>query len=223
MHLFQHSRSFWMPSEKNVRLSSKPLMHRFFHLGTHLARTLRKPSLLWMMSYAEPWLISKWFANSSIVTRRFLRITAKASSTMLSIMDVRPALFSSFTLVRPCWNFSIHSYTLRRGKALSPYWADSLRWISAPVTPSDHKKHITPRCSSFLHTNSGAVIPFVSQRKTKLFDDAETFHKRRQRCYLLACACRKQHRQPIKNYNTCADTYWLTLVDETQPIQNRKQ
>jgi len=40
----------------------------------------------------------------------------------------------------------------------------------------------------------------VSQRKAKLCDDAETFHKRRQRCYLLACARRKHYRQPIKNY-----------------------
>ena len=150
-------------------------------LGTHLAQTLRKPSLLWMTSYAEPWLISKWFANSSIVTRRFSRIMARASSTLLSVMDVdgRPALSSSFTLVRPCWNFSIHSYTLRRGKALSPYWADSLRWISAPVTPSDHKKRVTPRCSSFVHMESGTAISIVSQPKAKLCDDAETFHKRR--------------------------------------------
>ena len=86
------------------------------------------------------------------------------------------------------------------------------RWISAPVTPSDHKKRITPRCSSFVHTESGATISIVSQRKAKLCDDAETFHKRIQRCYLLACVPRKQYRKHTKNYNTCADTYWLTLV-----------
>ena len=184
------------------------------YLGTHLAQTLQKPSLLWMMSYAEPWLISKWFANSSVDTCRFSRIMAWASSTLLSVMDVdgRPALSSSLTLVRPCSNLSIQSYTLCRGKPLSPYWADSLRWISAPVTTSDHKKRVRPRCSSFVNTESGADILIVSQRKDKLCDDAETFHKRRQSCYLLACARRKQYRQPIKNYNTCADTYWLNLA-----------
>jgi len=129
-------------------------------LGTHLAQTLRKPSLLWMMSYAEPWLISKWFATSSIVTHRFSRIMAQVSSTLLSVMDVdgRPALSSSFKLVRPCWNFSILSYTLCRGKALSPYCAESLPWISAPGTPSDHKKQIRPHCSSLVHTESGTAI-----------------------------------------------------------------
>jgi len=128
-------------------------------LGTYLAQTLRKPSLLWMMSYAEPWLISKWFAISSIATRRFSRIMARASSTLLLVMDVdgRPDLSSSFKLVRPCWKFSIHSYTLPRGKALSSYCAESLLWISAPGTPSDHKKRITPRCSSLVHTESGAA------------------------------------------------------------------
>ena len=54
---------------------------------------------------------------------------------------------------------------------------------------------------------SGAAILIVSQRKAKLCDDAETFHMRRQRCYLLACARRKQYRQPTEHYNTCADTY----------------
>jgi len=116
--------------------------------------------LLWMMSYAEPWLISKRFATSSIVIRRFSRIMAQASSTLLSVMDVDgcPVLSLSFKLVRPCWNFLIHSYTLRRGKALSPNCAESLLWISAPGTPSDHKKRITPCCSSLVHTESGAAI-----------------------------------------------------------------
>ena len=51
---------------------------------------------------------------------------------------------------------------------------DSLQWISAPVTPSDHKKRIMPRCSSFVHTESGTAILIVSQRKDKLCDDTET-------------------------------------------------
>jgi len=59
----------------------------------------------------------------------------------------------------------------------------------------------------FVHTDSGAAILIVLQRKDKLCDDAETFHKQRQRCYLLECSRRKQYRQPIKKYNTCADTY----------------
>jgi hypothetical protein len=39
----------------------------------------------------------------------------------------------------------------------------------------------------------------VLQRKAKLCDDAETFHKQRQRCYLLACARRKQYCHPTQN------------------------
>jgi hypothetical protein len=35
----------------------------------------------------------------------------------------------------------------------------------------------------------------VSQRKAKLCDDAETFHKQRQRCHLLACV----YRQPTEH------------------------
>ena len=68
-----------------------------------------------------------------------------------------------------------------------------------------------PHCSSFVHTESGAAISIVSQRKAKLCDDAETFHMRRQRCYLLAYVRRKQYREPIKNYNTCANTYTPTV------------
>ena len=152
------------------------------------------------MSYAEQWPISKWLSNSSIVNHRFSRIMARVSSTLLSVMDVdgRPVLSSSFTLVRPSWNFWIHSYTLRRGKALSPYWANSLWCIWAPVTPLDDKKRITPRCSPFVKTEIGAAISIVWQRKAKLCHYAETFHKRRERCYMLACARRKQYCQPIK-------------------------
>jgi hypothetical protein len=53
-----------------------------------------------------------------VVTHRFSWIMVWASSTLLSVMDVdgHPALISSFTLVHPCWNFSIHLYTLRHGK-----------------------------------------------------------------------------------------------------------
>jgi hypothetical protein len=47
----------------------------------------------------------------------------------------------------------------------------------------------------------------VSQRKAKLCDDTETFHKWRQKYNLLACEHRKQYSQPTQNENTSADTF----------------
>jgi len=150
-------------------------------LGTHLAQTLRKPSLLWMMSYAEPWLISKWFATSSIVTHRFSRIMARASSTLLSVMDVdgRPALSSSFTLSDGVWIFlsiRIHFALVKHCPHIELIVFDGFQLL---VHLQTTKKRITPRCFSLVHTESGAAILIVSQRKAKLCDDAETFHKRR--------------------------------------------
>ena len=37
----------------------------------------------------------------------------------------------------------ILSYTLLRGRALSPYCVESLRWISAPGKTSDQRNRIT--------------------------------------------------------------------------------
>ena len=65
---------------------------------------------------------------------------------------------SCVTLVRPFFNFSIHSYTLCCGKTLIPCCAESLRWFLAPDTPSDHKKWIAERCSSLVQTESWAAM-----------------------------------------------------------------
>jgi hypothetical protein len=41
---------------------------------------------------------------------------------------------------------------------LFPYCAESLSWIAAPDTPSDHKNRISKHCSSLLQTESGAAM-----------------------------------------------------------------
>ena len=78
---------------------------------------------------------------SSIVTLLSVRIMTLASSSFSSVVDVdgRPERSASITLVRPFLNISVHSYTLHRGNALSPYWVHKRAWISAPVTPSAHR------------------------------------------------------------------------------------
>jgi len=77
-------------------------------------------------------------------------------------VDRRPAP-SCLIFVRQFFNFSIYSYTLCSGKTLFPYCAESLRWISAPDTPSDRKKkRIIERCSSLVQTESGAAIVNVT-------------------------------------------------------------
>jgi len=83
---------------------------------------------------------------------------------MLSVVavDGRPAPSSRVTLVRPFLNFFIHLYTLRCGKTLFPYCAESLRWISAPDTSSDYKKRITERCCSLVQKESGATMVNVT-------------------------------------------------------------
>ena len=62
-------------------------------------------------------------AISSIVTVLSVRIMVLASSSYSSLVDVdgRPERSASITRVRPFLNISIHSYTLRRGNALSLY------------------------------------------------------------------------------------------------------
>jgi hypothetical protein len=51
----------------------------------------------------------------------------------------------------PFLNMVIHSYMLSCCKALFPYYAEILRWISAHGTNSTHKIHNTPRCSSLVN------------------------------------------------------------------------
>jgi hypothetical protein len=53
--------------------------------------------------------------------------------------------------------------------------AESLRWISAPGTPSDHNKRITDhnkriteRCSSLVQTENGAAMVNVTVKTNEL-------------------------------------------------------
>jgi hypothetical protein len=48
------------------------------------------------------------------------------------------------TILRPLLNTSVHPYTSRCNKILPPYCADSFGRISAPLTPSAHKKGSLP-------------------------------------------------------------------------------
>jgi hypothetical protein len=122
--------------------------------------TLWNPSQSWMISWAEPWLMGRWCAASSIVTCQLSRIVAQTGSIFSSVVDVdqRPDSSSSVTLVWLFLNMVIHLYILQCGKALLPYCAESLQWISAPGTSSAHKHLITARCTSLAHRESRAVI-----------------------------------------------------------------
>ena len=55
-----------------------------------------------------------------------------------------------------------------------PYCAESLRWISAPDTPSDHKKRITERCSSLVQKESGAAVVNVTVGTKELTEQLQT-------------------------------------------------
>ena len=71
-------------------------------------------------------------------------------------------------------NFSIHPQTPRCGKTLFRYCAESLRCISAPDTPSDHKKRITERCPSLVQTESGAAMVNVTVGTKGLTEQLQT-------------------------------------------------
>jgi hypothetical protein len=58
----------------------------------------------------------------------------------------------------------IHLNTLRCGKALFPYCAGSLEWISVPGTLSAHKNLFTACHSSLMHTESGAAMLIMLRR-----------------------------------------------------------
>jgi hypothetical protein len=73
-------------------------------------------------------------------------------------MDGHPDRSSLVTLVQPLLNMSVHSYTLHCGKILLPYCANSLQWISAPLTPSAYRCVTTTCCSSFMHVVSEAAM-----------------------------------------------------------------
>jgi hypothetical protein len=70
--------------------------------------------------------------------------------------------FNILTLRRPFLNPSIHSQTIRCDMTLFPHYTDILPCISAPGTPSAHKKRITAVCSSSVQMNSGTSV-FVEQ------------------------------------------------------------
>jgi hypothetical protein len=68
-----------------------------------------------------------------MVTRWFASPISQARWIFSSVVEVdeRPAPSSWVKFVWPLLNFSIHSYTLLRGTAPSPYCVESLQWISA--------------------------------------------------------------------------------------------
>jgi hypothetical protein len=82
-------------------------------------------------------------------------------SLIPSVVDVGgyPVRSSAVTHVKPFLNMAINSYTLYCRKALFPYYAESLRLIFAPGTPSAHKIGVTAFASHigssycYLHTN----------------------------------------------------------------------
>jgi hypothetical protein len=71
-------------------------------------------------------------------------------------------MWTGTLIVHHCWHLfshflSFHSYMLHCGESLSPCCADSVWWISAPVTPSGHKNLITA-CCCLLHVASGVAM-----------------------------------------------------------------
>lgn len=76
-------------------------------------------------------------ATSSVVTCQLSKIRAWTCSVFSPVVDVdvdvdmyrRPDRSSSVTLARPVLNMVIHSYALRYGKTLCPYFPESLQWI----------------------------------------------------------------------------------------------
>jgi hypothetical protein len=82
--------------------------------------------------------------TSSVVTYLFATIIIRTCSMMSSEADVQghPDLASSFTVVDPFLNFSVHLFTLLQGNTMSPYCAEGLRCISAPETSSYHENQI---------------------------------------------------------------------------------
>ena len=103
-----------------------------------------------------------------MATRQFSGTISRACWIFTSVVEVvgHSAPSSCVTFVRPLLNFSIHSYTLLHGRALSLYCVESLRWISAPGTPSEQRNRITALCFSLVHTASGAAM-FTMKQKQK--------------------------------------------------------
>ena len=71
-------------------------------IATHLAQTLWNPSLLCIIPLAEPWLIFRTCATSSVVTRLSNRTMSHTRSILCSVMalDGRPAPLSCVIFVR---------------------------------------------------------------------------------------------------------------------------
>jgi hypothetical protein len=59
---------------------------------------------------------------------------------------------------------AIHLYILHCSKALFPYCAESLQWISAPGTPSVHKNVITACYSSLMSMESRVTMLTLSRQ-----------------------------------------------------------
>lgn len=85
----------------------------------------------------------------------------------------RPVSSSRVLLVRPLLNFSIHSYRLLGGSALS--------LILAPDTPSAQRNRVTDLCSSLVQTAVwAAMLIFITLRQDVCV----------QTSYYLTCSCK---------------------------------
>jgi hypothetical protein len=93
--------------------------------GTHLVLTSRSLSHSQMILWTEHWLTHRWCCTKSLI--------------------VMYHLSCSFFIGDICVAVVFCSYMVHCNKALFPYYAESLRWISAPgaVLAWQDKKHVT--------------------------------------------------------------------------------
>ena len=87
---------------------------------------------------AEPCIIWRWLATSSVIACRLFRIKTQTSLMFSSVQDVNgcPDLSSLVTPVQPFLKMVSHSYILLFSKSLFPYCAETLWLISSCGTPS---------------------------------------------------------------------------------------
>jgi hypothetical protein len=114
---------FWSSSCKNFMIPK-------LVLDDPISRTMTVVQMMCHFVYSHPSIIHNM---------------ARTRSIFSSAVDVDelPERASSVTLVPPFLYMVIHSCTLRWGKTLFSYCAESLRWRSAPGTPSAYMYHCT--------------------------------------------------------------------------------
>jgi hypothetical protein len=86
-------------------------------------------------------------AISLIVKRRFLRITALTTVSLVRTVDGRPVCGSSTMDVRPFLNREYHSNVLDRLNAVSPNACCSISYVSVAVLPNFWQNLMQTRCS----------------------------------------------------------------------------